>query len=190
MAVLSLGEIEHPSAIDPLTAALRRRPELREPVIWALGEIGTEAEGKRRAIFEEWGRQPYENDEVWTGHLGSYGVRPPADDVASLIAALRDGDSKIRVSAAERLGRIGSEVSVDALLDALRDPDAAVRAMAVWSLDETNPSREGDQVNRTEAEERAFLVRVLDLHVRAQDRDGPRARVASTSSTAEEGEIP
>jgi HEAT repeat protein len=58
-----------------------------------------------------------------------------------LISALRHEDPGTRVSAAERLGRLGSERAVDALLNALRDPEPAVRAMAIWSLDETNPTR-------------------------------------------------
>lgn len=140
MAVLSLGEIEDASAIEPLTAALQPHDELREPVIWALGEIGgREAEAAREAIFADWGRRPYGNEEVWTGRLSAH--RPPGDeDVTALIAQLRDGDPRARVSAAEGLGRIGAERAVDALLDALRDPDPAVRAMVIWSLDETNPS--------------------------------------------------
>jgi HEAT repeat protein len=142
MAVLSLGEIEHPSAVSALTEALDRHSELREPVIWALGEIGEgEAPTAREAIFSDSGRYPYENDEVWTGHLGSFRARPMADDASSLITALSDDDPQTRLSAAERLGRLGDERAVDPLLDALRDRDPAVRAMAVWSLDETNPSR-------------------------------------------------
>jgi hypothetical protein len=33
------------------------------------------------------------------------------------------------------------ERAVDGLLDALRDPVGEVRARAIWSLDEINPSR-------------------------------------------------
>jgi HEAT repeat protein/beta-lactamase regulating signal transducer with metallopeptidase domain len=142
MAVLSLGEIEHPAAVRPLTEALRREERLREPVIWALGEIGSrDAIRARTAAFADWGRGSWGNDEVWTGRLGSSEARAIADDLGALIAALRDDDPRMRRSAAEWLGMGGDERAVDSLLDALRDPQPAVRAMAIWALDEINPSR-------------------------------------------------
>jgi HEAT repeat protein len=142
MAALALGEIEHFSAVAPLTEALEQYPELREPVIWALGEIdGHEAEWARDDVFQEWGRRPYPNDEVWTGHLGSDAARPLAGDISDLVDALNDDDPRTRRSAAEWLGLRGDPRAVDSLLDALRDPDPSVRAMAIWSLDEINPSR-------------------------------------------------
>ena len=63
-------------------------------------------------------------------------------DVSALTDALGNSDAEMRASAAEWLGKADDERSVEALLDALRDPDPAVRAMAIWALDETNPSRE------------------------------------------------
>jgi HEAT repeat protein len=145
MAVLALGEIEHPAAVEPLTEAYRREVELREPVIWALGEIGSrEADAARNAIFADWGRGSWENDEVWTGRLGSDEARAVARDVDALTAALVEDDPRMRRSAAEMLGRLGDERAVDRLLDALRDPEPSVRAMAIWALDETNPSRPHD----------------------------------------------
>lgn len=142
MAVLSLGEIEHPGAVQPLTEALRREERLREPVIWALGEIDTrDANRARNATFADWGRGSWGNDEVWTGRLGSSEARAIADDLGALIAALRDDDPRMRRSAAEWLGIHGDERAVEPLLDALRDPEPPVRAMAIWALDEINPSR-------------------------------------------------
>ncbi len=142
MAVLALGEIEHPSAVEPLNRALRREEQLREPVIWALGEIGSrDAIRARTAAFADWGRGSWDNDEVWTGRLGSREARPIAGDPGALSAALRDRDPNMRRSAAEWLGIRGDERAVEPLLDALRDPVPAVRAMAIWALDEINPSR-------------------------------------------------
>jgi HEAT repeat protein len=165
MAALSLGEIENPAAVSALVEALDRYPELREPVIWALGEIGGgemgggEAASVREEIFAESGRHPYDNDEVFTGHLGSYRARPMADDLSTLTGALQDDDPFTRISAAERLGDKGDERAVNALLDALRDPDPAVRAMAIWALDETNPSRNKHSENTSSgAERRSFSV--------------------------------
>jgi beta-lactamase regulating signal transducer with metallopeptidase domain len=142
IAALSLGEIEHPAAVTALLEALQQHRELRGPVIWALGEIGgREANAARAAVFAEWGRAPWDNDEVWTGRLGSDAARPLARELSALIAALRDDDSRMRRSAAEWLGIRGDERAVDPLLDTLRDPQPPVRAMAIWALDEINPSR-------------------------------------------------
>jgi beta-lactamase regulating signal transducer with metallopeptidase domain len=148
MAVLALGEIEHPSAVEPLTDALRREERLREPAIWALGEIGSrEAVGARTAVFADWNRGSWENDEVWAGRLGSTEARGIADDLGALTAALRDDDPRMRRSAAEMLGIRGDERAVDPLLDALRDPEPSVRAMAIWALDEINPSHQSSYSN-------------------------------------------
>ncbi len=142
MAVLALGEIEHSAAVQPLTEALRRDERLREPVIWALGEIDTrDAIRARNAAFADWGRGSWGNDEVWTGRLGSREARAFANDLGALTTALSDDDPRMRRSAAEWLGIHGDERAVEPLLDALRDPQPAVRAMAIWALDEINPSR-------------------------------------------------
>ncbi|NIM50512.1 MAG: hypothetical protein GTO22_14890 [Gemmatimonadales bacterium] len=142
MAVLSLGEIEHPAAVSSLSDALEGRPELLEPVIWALGEIGgSQASARRAALFADWGRRPWENDEVFSGHLGTCEARGLAGDSSGLIAALRDSDPGMRRSAAAWLGKQGEEWAVNPLLDALRDPEPSVRAIAIWALDEINPSR-------------------------------------------------
>jgi len=142
MAVLALGEIENPSAIEPLIESLDRRPELSDPAIWALGEIGShEAERARRAIFAQSGRRGWVNQEVWNGYLGSDTARRLAGDLSVLVGALDDDDPEMRRSAAEWLGLRGEQSAVDPLLDALRDPEPSVRAMAVWALDEINPSR-------------------------------------------------
>ncbi|NIM50511.1 MAG: hypothetical protein GTO22_14885 [Gemmatimonadales bacterium] len=141
MAVLSLGEIEHPSAVSPLAEVLQRHDELVEPGLWALGEIGgARAREVQRALMDRWGlRQPSRN--VFTGRLGTDEARRRAGDLSALIAALRDDDPGMRRSAAEWLGLRGDERAVDPLLDALRDREPSVRALAIWALDEINPSR-------------------------------------------------
>ncbi len=142
MAVLSLGEIEHGSAVIPLLEALDSDADLVEPVIWALGEIGAEARAERQALIRETGRGWWDNDQVWTGRLGTTGVvRERSRDLHALMDALGDTDAEVRCSAAEWLGVRGDARAVEPLLDTLRDPDPTVRAMAVWALDEINPSR-------------------------------------------------
>jgi HEAT repeat protein len=143
MAVLSLGEIERSTAIDPIVDAVARYPELAEPAIWALGEIGgRRANEARDELFGQLGQRGRENDQVWAGRLGTRDARSMSGDVSALIDALGDSDAEMRTSAAEWMGKADDEQAVEVLLDALRDPDPAVRAMAVWALDETNPSRE------------------------------------------------
>jgi len=143
MAVLALGEIEHSSAVEALMDALRQDDALREPVIWALGEIGgRQAESARDAVFREWNRRPWENTEVFAGEWHGWSGSAPTHDVDRLAGDLTSGDGNARQEAAWKLGLLDDELAVEYLLDALRDPDPAVRAMAIWALDETNPSRE------------------------------------------------
>jgi hypothetical protein len=157
MAVLSLGEIENPDAVDALADAAERSPELHGPMIWALGEIDTRrAHRLRGELCEAVGRRVRENQQVWAGDLpvleSGRGRRPTGDvptfsDLDELMAGLRSEDSEVRHAAAFGIGWLGVSGDledidpVEPLLDLLRDPDPGVRAMAVWSLDEINPSR-------------------------------------------------
>lgn len=157
MAVLSLGEIENPSVVDVLLRVSQSEPELRGAVIWALGEIGDEeAQSARRVVFADWERRSWDNEEVWIGEMDDREVKKawrrrgrgsPARDVPELVSLLSDTDPEKRREAALTLGlfgiqdRLDSAWAVDGLLDALRDPEPEVRAMAIWALDEINPSR-------------------------------------------------
>ena len=127
--------------------------DLREPVRWALGEI------------EGWGDR-----SVWTGPMHSITTNKggrgktngfkveglkysidSAEPVEDLLKDLRSGDAETRREVALVLGLIGMadgyeslrevEKAVDGLIQALRDPEPVVRARAIWSLDEINPSR-------------------------------------------------
>jgi len=153
MAALSLGEIESRKAVDALNEAADKDADLREPVRWALGEI------------EGWGDR-----SVWAGPMQSvvyekgtrgriHGVQVQGleyssdshDPIEDLLKDLRDGDAEKRREVAFILGLIGVadgfesireiEGVVDGLAGALRDPAPEVRARAIWSLDEINPSR-------------------------------------------------
>ncbi len=164
MAVLAIGEIENPSAVPVLSDVFDEEKELRGAVIWALGEIrGKEARIARDEAFDKWGRRSWKNDQVWAGNLykdakvrGSKERREVdwphySEDLGKLLDQLRTGSEEERRRAAFNLGLIGVadrwesmpdlEQAVAGLLDALRDPVPEVRAMAIWSLDETNPSR-------------------------------------------------
>jgi len=153
MAALALGEIEDPSAVDALMDAFNRDERLRLAVVWALGEIaGSDSRRAARAreeCFESLGRRAWRNEQVWAGELDRH--LPPSRDVKDLLDWLQSDDAESRREAALGLGYLGighrfesgSEVerAVDALIEALRDQVPEVRAAAVWSLDEINPSR-------------------------------------------------
>ena len=144
IAALSLGEIEHSSAVPHLVGGIERHEELLGPTLWALGEIGSrEASMARDRILERWKLwRPWQNDEVWAGHLEE--IRMPAPtDINELIALLADPDPAVRRIAVQSLGCLDVLAGVEPLLDALRDPDPGVRAMAVWALDEINPTKIG-----------------------------------------------
>jgi HEAT repeat protein len=144
MAVLALGEIEHSSAVSSIVEAVKGHPELREPAFWALGEIdGNRAQVARRELYGRRGSPDWENGAVWTGHMGTPLSSSVSRGVTSVIAALSDEDPDVRRSAAEWLGERGDPRAVEPLLDLLRDAEPAVRAMAVWALDEINPTRYG-----------------------------------------------
>lgn len=157
MAALALGEIEQPSAVEPLLAAFEDDDDLYLAVVWALGEIeqrGSRHAGIARAeVFDAVGKRPWRNDQVWTGSLNR--SVPRSKDVSELVGNLRSGDDGMRRDAALGLGLLGQrggydsmievESAVDALLVTLRDNEPEVRAAAVWSLDEINPSRRPDK---------------------------------------------
>jgi beta-lactamase regulating signal transducer with metallopeptidase domain len=141
MVVLALGEIEHPDAVPALTMARERDRSLAPAVAWALEEIsGEAARAARRELASVVPVTPHR--QVWMGVLPSESGGHRRDPRhAELMAALRTGSPEARRSAACQLGRLGDEAAVEALLEAMRDADPAVRSMAVWALDEINPSR-------------------------------------------------
>jgi len=156
MAALALGEIESPSAVDALVDASDRNAELGGAIVWALGEIARRGSGHaataRKDLFDDMGLRPWDNEQVWTGDLG--GHYPRSQNVSLLLEELNSEDHGARRDAALSLGFLGvqrdydstveSERVVDALLESMSDPVPEVRAAAVWSLDEINPSRWSD----------------------------------------------
>jgi beta-lactamase regulating signal transducer with metallopeptidase domain len=142
MAVLALGETGSTRAIDAIMKAVEHDEGLREPAVWALYQIGGQrAHDARQRLFEHHGELSWDSEEVWTGYLGTRKAQSIGLDVPALIDALDDKDAALRTSAAEYLGQRGDPRAVEALLDTLRDRDPSVRAMAIWALDEINPSR-------------------------------------------------
>lgn len=153
MAALALGEIEDSAAIDALVRAFDDDDALRPAVVWALGEIGNRGGGEALRARDEaiaaLGVPHYENEQVWAGSLRGEHATDRA--IPELLDQLRSEDAAARRVAALQLGFRGvkhgydstveTDPVVDALLDTLTDPVPEVRAAAVWSLDEINPSR-------------------------------------------------
>lgn len=153
MALLALGEIEDPYAVDALEDAYESDGRLALAVVWALGEIAgrgdDDADYLREEIIERLGERHWKNEEVWTGHLKSR--LPRSRNAETLIKDLAKGNEDDRRKAAFALGGMGIrqnyetmnevESAVHALIAALEDPVPEVRAMAIWALDEINPSR-------------------------------------------------
>ncbi len=157
MAALALGEIEDPAAVNALSKKFESNEELRGAIIWALGEIsGREAQQARDVAFQVLEQDPWQNDQIWTGSLDwnvlnkvnrSNGHFKITGDPNGLIGQLDSKNATVRRDAAFNIGLLGildqiqSTDAISSLLDKLRDQDPSVRAMAVWALDEINPSR-------------------------------------------------
>ena|GEM_PF-1860568 len=155
MAILALGEIEDPAAFRPLQRFCREKTdEHLNAVIWALGEIGTDDSREvRTLLLRQTGQPARENQEVWVGEISDHlvieaGLLPAR--LASLLNDLHASEPRTRRLTAFKLGIYGVlglpriTGAVNPLLDTLDDPDPGVRAMAVWALDEINPSRRSD----------------------------------------------
>ena len=175
MAALALGEIGEPEAVVPLMGAFERDERMQRAIIWALGEIaGDEARVARFIAFGKMGEEPWENKEVWISNENT--DFDEADfEVGALLAEIGSVDPDSRYKGVALLGVLGIvdgfddiDPVVDALLNALRDPVPAVRAAAIWSLDETNPSRSirngHEHVERSLTEHRMNSLGYILLH--------------------------
>jgi HEAT repeat protein len=114
LAAKLLGELGNTRAVEPLVAALQDEAEtVRNAAAVALGEIGDP-----RAV------EPLVTAlrNVGMSLTVQYSLRmlgQPA--VGPLIAALKDGDWRVRVQAAKALGEFGDARAVESLLAALED---------------------------------------------------------------------
>ena len=169
MVILAIGELENPSSVESLISATRDdRASIRQAAAWSLGQIQGTSEilmrlaasdtdaGVRREAMRWLPRRSNEtlsllidraadvDEGVRVQAIGALGEIGNPLATPTLLALLEpDQWSAVRVAAIRSLGKIGDPVAVDALLGLLRDADHDVRAMAVWSLDEINPSRDG-----------------------------------------------
>jgi HEAT repeat protein len=130
--------------VEPLIAALMDKDEfVRSDASYALDEKGPLAVGPLVAALRESDSDVLR--ERVAGVLGRLkaaraGLKAsPA--VEPLIAALRDGYSRVRACAADALGEIKDSRAVEPLIAALRDSDGDARASAAAALGEIKDSR-------------------------------------------------
>lgn len=68
------------------------------------------------------------------GCYGNTAAADPRAATARLVALLQDEDPRMRLTAAQALGKIAAPDAADALVQRLEDADPAVRAMSAWAL--------------------------------------------------------
>ena len=159
----ALGEIEDPSAVEPLLKVLNdKEPGVRARAAWALGEIESELaidglvplltdpdpKVRRQAV---WALGEIESSRAVPGLMRALAdsdleVRRRAawalgeiespDAVPGLTQSLTDSDVELRRKSAWALGEIEHPSAVTGLSSALKDPDWQVRKMAAWALAE------------------------------------------------------
>jgi HEAT repeat protein len=128
----ALGEIEHPSAVEPLVRAFADGDaRVRVRVAWALGEIEHPSAVEALVTGLNDSDAAVREKSVWA--LGEIESDLAVD---GLVPLLNDGDSKVRRQVAWALGEIESPAAVPALVQSLTDNEVAVRRQAAWALGE------------------------------------------------------
>jgi HEAT repeat protein len=131
-ALRTLSEIEHPSAIEALAAAVHH-PIQQVRIAAAFHLAGRTNEDIRAlpGLLEAASRDVVgDAANVTVGVLASIGK--PA--VPVLLEALHDENSNVRANVAKALGKIEGAFAVPSLLDALKDKESWVRAAAAEAL--------------------------------------------------------
>jgi len=133
-AAEALGETKDPSAIRPLTKALKKDEywDVREAAATALGEIGDEAAVKNllNALEKD------ENGNVQGAAAAALGEIGAEKAVDPLIEALDYKSSEARKEAAKALGKIKDTSAIEPLMETLRDDDPRVRQNTAYALGE------------------------------------------------------
>jgi HEAT repeat protein len=139
-AIESLGA----SAIPDLREALRHAdPKVRQKSCWALQILGSTSDLTDETVLAIAGLMSDEDGEVREQALSSLGALAPRTDLtpalASLQAALKSQDRRVRKSAVEMLGELGKKAApaLGSIRSMLKDPDidvAEAARMAVIKL--------------------------------------------------------
>lgn len=140
-AAEALGRIEDPAAVPLLVAELRHVDEhASRSVVEALVRFGAVAVDPLVGVL---GSPEHGDGRIWAARiLGQLG---DARAVDALVARLHDRDDRLRMSAAEALGRVADRRATQALVQAmLRDPAPRVRAHAAAAIAKVEGERAVD----------------------------------------------
>jgi HEAT repeat protein len=184
----ALGEIEHPSAVEPLVRAFHDSDaRVRTRIAWALGEIehpsavdalvaalkDSDAAVREKSV---WALGEIESDLAVEGLVPLLGDADPkvrrqvawalgeiesAAAVPALVQSLTDTEITVRRQAAWALGEIEHPSAVDALCRALADNDAQVRRTAAWALGEIEDPSAIDELRAAANDENAEVRRAV-----------------------------
>jgi HEAT repeat protein len=131
-AIQSLGQMNHPTAVEALVEALRH-PTRQVRLQAAVQLIGFH---DARAVPELLESQRWKGEEVQPWRIASIGESA----VPALVKALQDDDPRVRLGAVSALGTFHSSAAVLALRACLGDPDLELRREAIEALGRTRSS--------------------------------------------------
>ncbi|MFA5579712.1 MAG: HEAT repeat domain-containing protein [Methanothrix sp.] len=178
-AAQALGEMGNAEAVDPLIDALGDDEwEVRRKAAWALGEIGDpRAIEPLSYLSVKDSDSDVRNEAKDALKKRVFGDTGDARDVYSIIVALTDRDSNVRLRAAQALGEIGNAEAVDPLIDALGDDEWQVRRKAAWALGEIGDLRAIEPLSY-------LSVKDLDSDVRNEAKDALKKSVFGDTGDA------
>jgi HEAT repeat protein/CHAT domain-containing protein len=113
--VQALGHLGDERAVEPLIALLKRDSGLKEPVAFALTEIGSSVVPRLTELVTD---QRKHVRDVVAYVLGSVGDDSAVDDLIKLLH-----DPRTAKAAAYALGKLGNRVAVESLVGRLNEPD-------------------------------------------------------------------
>jgi HEAT repeat protein len=131
-AIQSLGQMNHPMAVEALVEALRH-PTRQVRLQAAVQLIGFYDARAVPVLLES---QLWKGEEVEPRRIAMIGESA----VPCLVEALQSDDRRVRLCAVSALGAFHSSAAVLALAARLDDPDLEFRGKAIWALRETGSS--------------------------------------------------
>jgi HEAT repeat protein len=174
-AAVALGNLESPSAVreDALINTLNdASPSVRESAVFALGRIGARGAVKPLASLLADGSVDANIRAATANALGDIGARETTD---LLVKSLDDDSPQVRSAAAAALGKVGDRSVLKRLREVQdKDKDSYVRLAAETAiktlanasdptedLDDPDPARRHDAINRLAASNRADAAAII-----------------------------